>query len=366
MNIVLYEREHFEILGSLLQVLNTGAHRLHLLLPAWMDNYRDTLPPGAAVHHLPEEPAAHPKAVEQLCREKSAELLVLGTVSFRHWQFAAVCRSLAPGMQTLLYVHDANDLLTPQRGTGLRGWARYLGKLRLRRAVSAYVVLLDEMKAYLEKKNPTGKPVLVIPGAFYDAALATDPEPDRMVLAIPGSIDSARRNYSDVKAFADLLKKRGIENGYAIRLLGSVSGRAPGWIGSFQGLVEFDPGGLLQPEFDNRLKSSELAWLPLAETFRRDGHPSEYYGITKSSGAYFDALRFGKPVLAPDGLPVPGLLASALLRYSDATYLFYLLEALQQNPAARHRLQQLAREQAGKVRVDDVRARLRGLISHLA
>ncbi|RYZ24014.1 MAG: hypothetical protein EOO16_02795 [Chitinophagaceae bacterium] len=364
MNIVLYEQEHFEILDSLIRVFGPG-NRLHLLIPQGMDKYLDAGPGNPEIHFLPGEPAKHPQAVKELCREQSAGLLVLATVSFRHWQFAAVCRQLQPQTSTLLLVHDLRDLLAPVTGNRLRGWLQYAGKLRLRGAVSAYAVLLEEMKSYLRAQQ-VRKPVYVLPGSFYKEAPAFETDADRVVLGIPGSIDATRRNYDDVKNFVGLLQERNREHGYVIRLIGGVTAHTPAWIDDCPGFIEHKSGSLSQEAFDQWMQGCELAWLPLAPVFRRPGHPDEQYGVTKSSGAFFDTLRHGKPLLAPDDLPVPEILASALLRYSDATYLYYLLEALKQNPVARRRLQELAREQSAKVRSAEVRARLRPLIGYEA
>jgi hypothetical protein len=358
-NIVLYESEHFETLEALVRLFDTGAHRIHLLIPRWMENYLDPenqLP--AQVHWLPDTKKDHPKAAERVCRQTGATLLVLGTVSFRHWQFAQVCRRLRSGTKSLLFIHDIRDLFEPLWGTGIRNWVQYFGRLRLRRLVSAYAVLLEEIKSYILHHYRPGKPVYVIPGSFYGGGTPTDPDPERLLIAVPGSVDTTRRDYTDVEALARYFENLNEQPGIQISLLGGVTERTPSWVHTLHVMVRYEPGGLTQEEFDREMQASELVWLPLAPEFRRDGSPTEYYGSTKSSGAFFDALRYGKPLLLPDGLPVPQILASATIYYSDATYLRYLLLELKKNLVARRRLQAIARGSAEQVTLSSVRARV--------
>jgi hypothetical protein len=244
------------------------------------------------------------------------------------------------------------------RGATFRSWTQYVGKLLLRRYVNAYSVLLEEMKAYIISHYKPEKPVFVIPGSIYNGSDFTDPDAEILNIAVPGSIDTARRDYSDVEALARSIYNAETPLGIRISLLGSVTERTPPWVGNLQGAVEYEAGGLQQEDFDRKMAVTELVWLPLSLQFRRDGNPTEYYGLTKSSGAFFDALRHGKPILVPDALPVPGILASAMIRYSDATYLRYLLLELKKNQVARRRLQVLARESAGKLTLSSLRARV--------
>ncbi|GAB4091727.1 glycosyltransferase [Flaviaesturariibacter terrae] len=363
MNILLYENEHFETVEALLEVLDSGANNLQLLLPARLAADREFTERlrryKVVIHALPELPAAHPAFVEKMARSVAAEALVLGTVSFRHAQFALLPRRLK--IPVLLGVHDVNDLFAPAWGKTLRSWARAFGKRRLRRSVTAFAVLLDEMRAFILRQYAPPQPVVVIPGAFFEGVAGREMSTDNSIvpIVVPGSIDGRRRDYRIVLELAALLPP----DEFPVRLLGAWSKTHPPGNWPPATPVSFAPEGVSAKDFDDAMRACELVWIPLQPNFRHPDGTVETYGSSKSAGAFFDALRFGKPLLVPDDLPVPSIVASALLRYSDATYLRYLLLALQANPVARRRLQLMAAMQSELIHPEDVRSRVLPLLT---
>ncbi|RYD96808.1 MAG: hypothetical protein EOP50_06280, partial [Sphingobacteriales bacterium] len=320
MNIVLYEHEHFELLDAFVAVFAAEGRRLHLLLTPGVLQMLDSPNPwkdlDVTVQLLPAVNAEHPAAVEALCKKTGATLLLLGTVSFRHGQFAAVCRRLQPRVRVCLGIHDVNELFAGQRPRSLRDWVRAFGRKRLRRAINAFWVPLEEMRAHLLQTYKPGKPVYVLPGSFWNG-YATGPDYDGAIrLSVAGSIDSRRRDYSVVETLAEQLFRETTDPEISILMLGTPTDHAPGWIDRFPGVLAYEPNGFLTKEYEAALRETELLWLPLQPVFRRPGHPDEAYGLSKSSGVFFDALRHGKPLLLHDDLPVPGIVASAVLQYS--------------------------------------------------
>jgi hypothetical protein len=358
-NIVLYDTEHFETLETHLRLFDTGSNQLLVLLPEPMAERLTALGlTGSDTIHfqiLPHNKAEHPAIVYRACRRHRAGLLLLATVSFRHWQFAQVCRRLRGSVRTVLGVHDVNDAFAPLRSGGLRGWARYFGKLLLRRSVCGFVVLLEEMKQYILQQYATQQPVFVIPGSIYRMPTGTDADSEKLSIVVPGSIDTHRRNYEPVRLLADAADPEKMQ----VSIVGAATDAAPAWLTENKAALRLVTGAFVTiATYEAELAAANIVWAPLPETFSRPGHPAEQYGVSKSSGTFFDALRHGKPLLLPAGIRVPAILASATISYIDNEHLLYLLNALQQNPVALQRLQALAREQAARITLESVRARV--------
>ncbi|GAA4329147.1 hypothetical protein [Flaviaesturariibacter amylovorans] len=359
MTIVLYDTEHFETVETQVRLLNTGGHRIIVLAPeaVQVQLVAAGVIPGAHIHFrtLPARTWEHPGAVYRTCRTEKAGLLILATVSYQHLLFARACRRLRP-LKILLGVHDLHDLFAPVRKASLRGMVQYVGRKQLSSAVSGYVVLLDELKTLLRKKFGVRKPVHVIPGSFYRPAPPADLDaPLRIV--VPGSIDPTRRNYNDVRQLARALHR---EVPATITVVGgNPDGWRPSWFNDYEGTLQVHSGTFVEAEvYERELARAEIVLAPLPEVFRRSGHPDERYGESKSSGSFFDAVRHGKPLLLPAGVPVPELLAPMTLSYIDHEHLYYLVLALLQNPAARARLRDVAAAHAAAQTPEGVRARL--------
>lgn len=359
MTIVLYDTEHFETLETQVRLLNTGAHRLVLLAPEAMQVQlvaAGVIPgPFVQFRTLPSRSWEHPGAVYRSCRAEGADLLILSTVSFQHLLFARACRRLRP-LKLLLGVHDVHDLFAPARKFSLRGLIQHVGRQQLAAAVSGYIVLLDEMKELLRKKYSVRKPVHVVPGSLYRPAPAGDPgAPLRIV--VPGSIDPGRRSYEHVRHLARALYP---DAPVQITIAGSNRpGWRPTWLDEYPGTLQVISGDFVDVDtFETAIAGADLVWAPLPEVFRRSGHPGERYGESKSSGSFFDALRHGKPLLLPGGVPVPGVLAAVTISYFDNEHLHYLVLALAQNRAARERLRLMAEANAAALSLEAVRARL--------
>ncbi|RYZ18743.1 MAG: hypothetical protein EOO16_21725 [Chitinophagaceae bacterium] len=358
MVVLLYDTEHFETLETLLRILDDGRNELHLAVPQELRARLEAagIREGQQLqwHPLPADNAAHADALQRLVRRVGASLLLLATVSFRHYAFARLARRL-PSVRVLLGVHDATDTFRPKRGSGLRGLIRRWGLRRLTQSVPGFIVLLPEMKVHIRVEHFTTKPVYVVPGRLFDESNYVAPSlPLQIVL--PGSIDPARRDYNVAERLAQRLAQTGA--GVGITIVGSLPADAPpDWFGAYPGLVEarcdrFVPAA----DYAAALVASGIVWAPLPDVFRQPGRPDEQYGRSKSSGTFFDAISAGRPLLLPVHVPVPEAWADCTLTYLDEAHLYYLLLALAANEPAFRRLQANARMAAQHFTLEAVRA----------
>ncbi|RYY83129.1 MAG: hypothetical protein EOO15_21885, partial [Chitinophagaceae bacterium] len=351
MDLVLYDTEHFETVYTWIRLLAAPERRLHLLVPDTLRGQLEAMGTSTSDaiewHPLPGSNEAHPKAVEQLVRKLRAPLLILGTVSFRHYGFARASRRLT-GCKVVLGLHDIEDSFRPTRGSGLKALFRWWGKKRLAASVSAFAVLLPEMKNYLLQQEYTRKPIYVVPGRLFEESNYQLPPDGPLWIVVPGSIDPARRDYEALRKLAEQLDKNGTTD-IRILIVGAASYKAfsPSWFHSFPHLLEVRTGAFVPPgEYAGALAEASLVWAPLPEKFEVAGKRDEYYGKSKSSGTFFDAISAGRPLLLPAHMTVPESLRACTLTYAEDEELYYLLRALADNAGACKSLQLLARNAA--------------------
>jgi hypothetical protein len=360
MEIVVYDTEHFETAQALVRLLDTGAHRIFLLVPQTL---RSQLEAGG-IHagqqviwlDLPPEKTKHASAVYRACKAHKAGLLILGTVAYRHYRMARACKKLRH-IPIILGVHDIHDLFGKSTVSGWRNKLRALGKRWLRGAVSAYAVLLPEMKKLLLDTYQVTKPVYVVPGSVYDPIEPAIEKKITLRVVIPGSIDATRRNYTELQNLLGLLRSDNFQP--ELIVVGATpSGQAlPAWMK--EPPLKLITGEFVDvPEYESWLEAADLLWAPLPSVFRREGQADEFYGTSKSSGVFFDAIRHGKPLILPDEIQAPAFLYSSTIRYQDPQHLFYLLFALHDNPIAHSRLQEQAQQNASHFSVTNIRRQL--------
>ena len=349
MEVVLYDTEHFETLETLLRLLDDGRNVLHVAVPVRMRRELEALGirEGATLrwHPLPEANSAHAAALGRITRNVRASLLLLGTVSFRQYAFARMIRRLR-GVRVLLGVHDVEDTFRPQRGKGFRGLLRRWGLQQLVHSVSGFMVLLPEMETHIRQSRYTDKPVYVVPGRLFNEG-SYKPSPLPLRIVVPGSVDAARRDYDVVERL--LRRLSSARSDIRLIIVGALpaTGERPRWFDDYPEFLEvrcdrFVPAA----DYASALSEAGLVWAPLPEHFEQAGRPPETYGLTKSSGTFFDAISAGKPLLLPGHVPVPEALRGCTLVYFDETHLYYLLTALAANEAAFARLQSAALEAA--------------------
>ncbi|RYY38542.1 MAG: hypothetical protein EOO08_14210 [Chitinophagaceae bacterium] len=358
MELVLYDTEHFETLHTFIRLLEGGERRLHVLVLPAMRKQLEALgvkeEHGLRFYELPPYNKQHAAAVERLAKKVGATLLLLGTVSFRHYAFARVARRMR-GCKVILCVHDVKDAFCPLRGSGLRGLVRQWGQKQLVSSVAAFAVLLPAMKAHILHKEYTSKPIYVVPGRLFDEA-AYVPAPTGMQLVVPGSIDRSRRDYEPIRRLLQRVERAGGPY-LEVTIIGS-SVQQPDFSDFPPGLRVVSEAFVHAATYAKALKEASMVWAPLPERFSSAGRRDELYGTTKASGTFFDAVSAGRPLLLPAHIEVPEGVRGCTLTYGDDDELYYLLLALAENEGAQASLRQLALAAARHFTVENLRVTL--------
>jgi len=374
MNICIYETEHFETAYSLIQLFDQPKNKITILtnqacfaqfehlLRSELDHYNWIIEEANGTRFR-----RFRNLYSQLKRQKPG-LLYLNTVSNNHFLFAGLLW-LLPATRTILTVHDINCLFQPRVSFHIHSWIRYIGKKWLTSQVSIFNVISETMTPYLQKKIRGNKKIYSLPGGIYKGGSRILEIMDHIHLVIPGSIEKKRRNYHDVIKLieeAEQMKLRlkitllgGIKDEYGKSILNQISRLRL----SSVTVKIYETNEVPQGEFDGQLESSHFLFIPsVIETIVCENIP-EVYGITKSSGNIFDAIRHGKPFIVPFGLSVPTNIETSCLLYKDITELVTILNGYFQTPGRYLDIRNKAISNSGNYRVEKIRLKYPELFS---
>lgn len=335
MNISIYDTEHFETTYALIRIWEFADNKLTLFVSTHVAEQLKQIPcldeERYKWHIHDENDWSLASKIADDCRKNNTDLLFLNTVSHHHFLFGRMCGKLTD-TKVLVSVHDINDSFRPKWSLSPRAMAQYLGKKLLHRKAHGFVVLLRSMKDYLEQTYHPSQPVYCIPGSIYE-----DVEHPlnniTLTLVVPGSIDTERRDYSEVLSIGETIEARDLD--VKVELLGSPLGEAGRAIVSkareLPAICTHKEKFISQRVYDKALEHCHLVWAPLPTFYKKKGNRKEKYGVSKSSGSFFDAVRFGKPVLLPASINISPELKEQCITYSDLRELSSILKELSEN-----------------------------------
>lgn len=209
-------------------------------------------------------------------------------------------------------------------GTGLRFTrriVRYLDvflRMQMLSRVDGVIVEYTPLKDYLDTVSSVRQSEAFAP-ILFEGTDYTDTTPR---LTIPGKIKPERRNY---EFFINVVENhlQDCQDDLEVYLLGSPGNTAgeeivnqceqlisSGWnIKYYNDWVPVD-------RFEQVLKMSDLLVSPM-NRYKTVDAVTEIYGRTKGSGAFGDAIKYGKPLALPDHYEVPPEARSIVRTYSD-------------------------------------------------
>ncbi|HEU4471420.1 MAG TPA: hypothetical protein VFR58_10065 [Flavisolibacter sp.] len=334
MNIAIYDTEHFETAYTLIRILDVSSNRLTLFFPKEM---ADQLKPMFGDRsgsfewvYLERGNQTNWLLIHSHFRRNRCELLFLNTVAHHHLFFALLCRRLRPA-STVLTLHQVNGFFEPSFSFSPRSVLQYAGKKLLAREVSAFAVLLSTTKDYIKEHQLTKKQVFILPGSHFEHETSGGNAGKRLLIAVPGSVDLKRRQYNDLLQTL-LLLREGPAKLHFVILGGAAESRSREMLASlnrssssFASVKVYDGKFVEQLEYDRVLSGCDFVLAPLSEQFYEGSAEPERYGLTKSSGCFFDAVRFGKPLILPAHLTIPPELKKQCIVYKEPGHLAALL-----------------------------------------
>ena len=325
MNIGIYDTEHFETASTLIRILETQGHVIKLMGPPGLINEIRDERLSADISVLKPSPLNF-ITISKICKREKVEVLILNTVSYHHILIASL-KNLLPGVKIILTVHDTVEFIKPAPSKNLKESIRALGKKALKKRADAYLVLLSSMKDELSKLK---KPVYVLPGRLHKFPGLRSTS--LLKLVIPGSVDHKRRDYTQVRPLLQLLKEAGLK--INIEFLGAPCSKKDA---AFIREIKLEQTPLLtitsydshieSRHYDHSLSEATILWAPLLKVF----NGSEVYGKTKASGAFFDAVALGKPLLIPGYVNPSPEIKDLVIRYNTVEELYEFIKDSQED-----------------------------------
>jgi hypothetical protein len=105
------------------------------------------------------------------------------------------------------------------------------------------------------------------------------------------------------------------------------------------------------------LENADIVWAPLNCSFKAEDGVEEY-GLSKSSGVFFDAIRYGKPLIIPGCIFVTQELRSQAIQYSSIHDLATLFIKLAEDEMFLNNITETAEKNAADFIPEKIRATL--------
>lgn len=341
MKIAIYDIEHFETTYTLVRLLQPENNSITVFTTASMyPVLKDMLGSEFGQCKWVVKEDGHfsfVKMMRSYCKENGVVYIFLNTVAYHHLYFAWLCYSL-PHTKSVVTVHAANSFFRPGLRLGLRNFARYVGQKLLATTATSYAVLLQSTKKYVLKKFNVCKPVYVLPGSLFEHHKNPAGNNSNVIrLVVCGSIDQYRRNYEDVFTLA--YKLEGQRAMCEIVLLGAPVGTYGKNIlqkckeakSEFVRFIYFEKKFIENDEYAAQINRSDFIFLPLEKDRKKPDERSEEYGLTVCSGTFFDAVKFGKPILIHESIYLSEEIKEQCIQYSSIFNLSELIANLSKN-----------------------------------
>jgi hypothetical protein len=367
-NLLIIERDHYEVLSNLIKFFSFNNNRItcivskpvHEKLIEIFGTEQTVFTPFIIPEHMNRFKMF--LFFQKIITITKPHLLFLCSVSSNHLLYALLLKK-NKAISNVLSVHDINCLFTSVPSKGIKNRIIFIGKKRLLKAVTAFNVITDTMVKTLNEKLHHAKNVYSIPGAVYSGQNKFEPLTKCIKIAVPGSIEAKRRNYTEVAELVLAAEKNNIP--IEVHLAGGYdSDEGHEIVKNMNDLdikickvINYQKQGLSQNEFERCIKNAHFIYMPLVLNISICPGIEEVYGTTKSSGNVSDAIQFAKPFIAPDALAIPDNLKSSCFKYQNINDTLLFFSSLLQNPAQYTQLCNTALTNAIHYTVDNARMR---------
>jgi hypothetical protein len=363
MNAGIYDTEHFETAYTLIKILDTSCNKITIftltdlapILKKMMGN------DGADYNWvlLKRNKLINSYIIYKHCRVNKIDHLFLNTVSQHHILFGILCVILKKA-RTVLTIHDANSFFKPTYKMTLRSVLQYVGKKLLVKKVTVFATLLSSTKQYIQETFKPKQRVVCIPGSFFETeSYPVQHASSTLKIVIPGSVDLRRRNYNFI---LELLPHLNTKNRIEIVLLGGVE-RNNKILTQFKAfnsamvkIKTYDQLFVDTEEYEKQIRTCDFILAPIQKFFQGESITPEEYGLSKSSGSFFDAVRFGKPLIVSADIMIPKEIQKQCIRYHSVYELAAFFEGV--NSDNKLQYNKMALSNALNFTLENIRKRL--------
>jgi hypothetical protein len=257
-------------------------------------------------------------------------------------------------------VHDINCLFESRFTRNFRQAVIHWGKKWLVKQVDEFNVVAGTMTPYLQTKTK-GKKTHTIPGAVFENRHCPQTITSPLRVVVPGSLDKRRRDYEQVFGLAAIADKEKLDlqiillGGYADDYGKAIVGRAHTFRSGYSEIISYRTQVVDQDEFDRQMDAAHFVFIPSVIDTKICGDIPETYGITKSSGNIFDAIKHAKPFIVPAGLTISHRLETSCYKYNSVSGIASFLETFIASPDEYNHWQQQALENSRNYTIEKIR-----------
>ncbi len=343
MNLLIIENTHSEVLEGLIYLLkkvNRGINIFVLVTPN-VDIINSNIKLCRQVFISKKINLSNDDIIE-ICKNVNIDLVIYGTIDDVDYARSLThLRCLSQNhIRTLLILHNVYSFylfpkLLFQKSQSPRGFASslvlyiknvryYLIKKKIRNFISG-VGIICKTQYKLVSALSKGRPIIYLPAYIGRLNIETRQVAfaNQFIIAIPGSIDIRRRDYKIFFDLVSLLTES--RKKYVLHFLGSpVNLESVELAIAIKNLsnnnvliwCRTEIKRISNTEFTNGLKQCSVVLCPLQKSINYQGYFEEY-GVSKSSGSFYDLLIFQKTGLFPADIPTPAILDSFVRTYKD-------------------------------------------------
>jgi hypothetical protein len=330
MKIAIIEKGHFEVAYTLIQLFDNDRNKLTIFIdePSY-DQLTYLLKEKSErykwVIQTKESNREFIKLMFEQLGNAAFDLIYFETIADNFIHYAWYIRKLYQ-KNIVMTLHDSKGFFYYSPSLSIRKLIRFSGKRKLIKIVPALNVLTETLFPFLQKELQGKKTIFNIPGAFFEPEGFKPIEyktGEFIKIAIPGSVDTRRRNYDSVLEFLEKIKSAGLK--VSITLLGSfrkgyselIYSKCIQQVQSNSRLHIYKEDTVSQQEFDKIMKEAHFIWMPLNKFAVVTDGVKEEYGKTISTGNTGDVIRHVKPFFAPSYFTIDPALKKSCCQYSD-------------------------------------------------
>jgi len=272
------------------------------------------------------------KRIEKICNDK-IDLLFINTIQESLKDLPHYFK-FKPNCKMILTVHDANTWLNKKLTLDFKKPFRTLDTLISSIIIQKIIlpkfdginVVYPPIKDYIKNNNFYKKDVYTIPFILFDEnkkiqLLKTS---NKIKFVVPGAVIEQRRDHTAIMdAFERLFEKYGEK--ISLCLLGKSTGSyGKDILKRCQDLVDkgfnvcFFKSFVPEKKYDKTLNECTIVIAPIKLDSTSLGTWKETFGLSKASGAIFEAIQYAKPLVIPERFNLMDELTNSTIKYSDS------------------------------------------------
>lgn len=258
----------------------------------------------------------------KLTIEQSIDILYVNTITDGLKDILAYC-CFNPAVYKTLTIHNPHLWFDWDKNIGYKAKIKHIFRKLILPKYDALIGVSEKVKKYILTVCKYQKPIYVIPFSIYEPYEASEND-KYIIFAASGRIDKIRRDYHSLLNIFEVLFPKYPQ--VFLKILGMPDGKYGEEI--VRKCLELKSKGyniFVSQEyikgdfFEKEMKGADILIGPINMFL---------YDASKETGIIYDAIRFAKPVVMPEGYDIPIEIQSSTLFFKDWDHLGQIIEKL--------------------------------------